>query len=122
MGDPESHFLVTFELLSNFRGFGGSRRSAASQIFTFRTPPPPPLKKGLGGWLVCVHSRLRSQSRREILIFSNLWALRVRRASRRWIPKLQFWHPPLRFGSQFRIPKPLFFLGFPGTTASEIFT
>ena len=30
-GDPESHFLVTFELLIIFRGFGGSRRSAASQ-------------------------------------------------------------------------------------------
>ena len=29
--DPDSHFLVAFEPLSIFRGFGGSRRSAASQ-------------------------------------------------------------------------------------------
>ena len=31
-GDPESHFLVTFELLLIFRGFGASRRSGTSQV------------------------------------------------------------------------------------------
>ena len=35
------------------------------------------------------------------------------RSSQWWIPKPQFWYPPLRFGSQLRIPKPLF-LGFLG--------
>ena len=30
-GDPESHFVVTFELLRIFRGFGGSRGHALSQ-------------------------------------------------------------------------------------------
>ena len=34
MGDPESHFLVTFELLLIFRGFGGARRSTTSQLKT----------------------------------------------------------------------------------------
>ena len=29
--------------------------------------------------------------------------------SQGWIPKPQFWYPPLRFGSQHRIPKHLFF-------------
>ena len=32
------------------------------------------------------------------------------RFSQRWIPKLQFWYPPLRFGSQHRTPKPPFLL------------
>ena len=32
--------------------------------------------------------------------------------SQQWIPKPQFWYPPLRFASQLRIPKPLFFLVF----------
>ena len=32
------------------------------------------------------------------------------RSSQGWIPKPQFWYPPLRFGSQRWIPKPLFFL------------
>ena len=32
--------------------------------------------------------------------------------TQRWIPKPQFWYPPLMFGSQHRIPKHLFFLGF----------
>ena len=30
------------------------------------------------------------------------------RFSQRWIPKLQFWYPPLRFRSQVQIPEPLF--------------
>ena len=34
------------------------------------------------------------------------------RFSSLWIPKPQFWCPPLRFGSQHRIPKPMFFLVF----------
>ena len=34
-----------------------------------------------------------------------------------WIPKPQFWYPPLRFGSQHRIPKRLFFLVFWVSTA-----
>ena len=37
--------------------------------------------------------------------------------SKRWIPKPQFWYPPLRFGSQPRIPKHLFFLVFWVSTA-----
>ena len=37
--------------------------------------------------------------------------------SQRWIPKPQFWYPPLRFGSQHRIPEHLFFLGFRVYTA-----
>ena len=53
-GDPESHFLVTFELLCFFRGFGGSRGYALSRLqagqsetsarsrppLCLRTPPP----------------------------------------------------------------------------------
>ena len=39
-GDPQSHFLVTFELLS-FRGFGASRRSAASEMLTGECVTPP---------------------------------------------------------------------------------
>ena len=34
------------------------------------------------------------------------------RSSQRWIPKPQFWYPPLRLGSQHRIPKPLFLVFF----------
>ena len=37
--------------------------------------------------------------------------------SQGWIPKPQFWYPPLRFGSQHRIPKHLFFLVFWVSTA-----
>ena len=37
-GDPESHFLVTFVLLLVFRGFGASRRSAASQCQHHKCP------------------------------------------------------------------------------------
>ena len=35
----------------------------------------------------------------------------------RWIPKPQFWHPPLRLGFQDQIPQPLFFLVFLAYTA-----
>ena len=34
------------------------------------------------------------------------------RFSQRWMPKPQFWYPPLRFGSQHLIPKPLFSMVF----------
>ena len=42
--------------------------------------------------------------------FEKLFDFLSERFSRRWIPKSQsqFWYPPLRFGSQHRIPKPLF--------------
>ena len=42
----------------------------------------------------------------------NIWKI-----SQQWIPKPQFWYPPLRFGSQHRIPKHLFFLVFRVSTA-----
>ena len=32
--------------------------------------------------------------------------------SQLWIPKPQFWYPPLRFGPQSQVPKPLIFLVF----------
>ena len=44
--------------------------------------------------------------------FEKISEFRSERFSQRWIPKPQFWYPPLRFGSQQRIPEPLFFLGF----------
>ena len=48
-GDPESHFLVTFELLLIFRGFGEARRSAASQ------PKGPFLGSKFPPLLTCFH-------------------------------------------------------------------
>ena len=45
-GDPESHLLVTFELLLVFRGFRGSRRSAASQLLVQKEAPQRRLRVG----------------------------------------------------------------------------
>ena len=51
---------------------------------------------------------------RKIPSFSQKYFAKI---SQRWIPKPQFWYPPLRFGSQHRIPKHLFFLVFRVSTA-----
>ena len=45
---------------------------------------------------------------RKILSFPRT----ILETSQGWIPKPQFWYPPLRFGSQHRVPKHLFFLLF----------
>ena len=53
--------------------------------------------------------------------FFNFWALRDPQTfekmfefleSQGWIPKPQFWYPPLRFGSRQRIHKPPFLMVF----------
>ena len=48
---------------------------------------------------------------------SEFFPERFWKISQGWIPKPQFWYPPLRFGSQHRIPKRLFFLVFWVSTA-----
>ena len=48
---------------------------------------------------------------------SECFPERFWKISQRWIPKPQFWYPPLRLGSQHRIPKHLFFLVFWVSTA-----
>ena len=49
----------------------------------------------------------------------RFWCAKI--ISQRWIPKPQFWYPPLRFGSQLWIPKPLFFLVFWAYIAAKVF-
>ena len=65
---------------------------------------------------VCAKARLRNPD----LTFeknSEFFPERFWKFSQGWIPKPQFWYPPLRFGSQHRIPKHLFFLIFWVSTA-----
>ena len=91
-------------------GFTGRNKKRKTNYCNRRAHPPqllrspPVIKAPFGNPKFLVQSWRADHPK-----LSRLSEFLSERFSQRWIPKLQFWYPPLRFGSQHRIPKPPMF-------------